>query len=426
MSRNLLSILCFLFSVISFNNIYSQSNDHDYFPLHIGNSYQFYVEGFYQGGTSYSLVYRSVTRDSLIHGMKYFNYDNQFLRYSKEDQKVYKMEYDTDRVYMDFNIPPSGTFMKFIWSIFGSHYVTAEVSSGTIDLFNKTRNWNGYDYSYDYVNETYENVEKFADSIGIYYVERAHVGAGSYWGTYKIISAILYDSLNVPHAYPCGFIPQITVIPKTEITSNYLYLTFQVGHPNQIAPYGVSQGINYISSVKLEFFYQKGDSLLNISSSDCYESTIGNYFTDNYFHLDLLKRGFDIKYRIKAIDRCYGHDSSYSPASGYYTCKYVPTGISDKETSNPDYQLFQNYPNPFNPLTIINYTLQKSGKASIKIFNIEGEEIRNLIDETKSPGEYSVTFDGKDNNGKKLPSGVYYYSLFTNDNLETKKMLLLK
>ena len=90
------------------------------------------------------------------------------------------------------------------------------------------------------------------------------------------------------------------------------------------------------------------------------------------------------------------------------------------------FELLQNYPNPFNPVTTINYSLPRSTDVSIEIFNIVGQKVITLVNETKPAGEYQITWDGQDTHGQKVSTGIYLYRLQTDDYAETKKMLLLK
>ena len=86
------------------------------------------------------------------------------------------------------------------------------------------------------------------------------------------------------------------------------------------------------------------------------------------------------------------------------------------------FSLYQNYPNPFNPKTIISYELVTSSFVSIKVFDILGKEINELIIKKQNPGKYEIDFDGS-----ALSSGVYFYSMFVNGNrIQTKKMMLQK
>jgi hypothetical protein len=84
-------------------------------------------------------------------------------------------------------------------------------------------------------------------------------------------------------------------------------------------------------------------------------------------------------------------------------------------------KLNHNYPNPFNPVTKISYSIEKQGLVNLKIYDILGREIKTLVKEIKSPGEYIVEF-----NGANLASGVYFYRLEVNGFTDIKKMMLIK
>jgi hypothetical protein len=100
--------------------------------------------------------------------------------------------------------------------------------------------------------------------------------------------------------------------------------------------------------------------------------------------------------------------------------------IDEGETRPSDFVLFQNYPNPFNPRTNIEFVLPKSGQVKIEIFNILGQRVRTLVDEHLRPGRKLVDWDGKDDRGKEVSSGIYLYRIATEEFSEAKKMLLLK
>jgi C1A family cysteine protease len=103
------------------------------------------------------------------------------------------------------------------------------------------------------------------------------------------------------------------------------------------------------------------------------------------------------------------------------------TGVSETEEEKEfTFSLAQNFPNPFNPNTSIQFSLPVSGRVSLKIYNLSGQEVRTLIDEDKRKGEYEVLWDGKDNSGKNVASGIYFYHIRAKNFAETKKMVLLK
>lgn len=100
----------------------------------------------------------------------------------------------------------------------------------------------------------------------------------------------------------------------------------------------------------------------------------------------------------------------------------IPTSIDvENDITVSDYTLFQNYPNPFNPKTVIGYQLPVTGKVVLKVYDILGNEIVNLVDEIKSAGKYKVEF-----NASNLSSGLYLYRLEAAGQTQVKKMILLK
>ena len=92
--------------------------------------------------------------------------------------------------------------------------------------------------------------------------------------------------------------------------------------------------------------------------------------------------------------------------------------------------LGQNYPNPFNPTTTIHYAHTNEGRipnhVTLKLYNVLGQEVRTLVNEDKEPGSFAVSWDGRDNSGRQVGSGIYFYRLQAGDFLRTKKMILLR
>jgi len=113
--------------------------------------------------------------------------------------------------------------------------------------------------------------------------------------------------------------------------------------------------------------------------------------------------------------------NEYEGMYAYAYSGYV--GIKDNFSSVPgSYALSQNYPNPFNSSTIIFYSLKKSALVSLKIYDLQGSEIKTLVNEYQNVDTYSINFDASD-----LVSGAYYYQLkIDNEFTETKKMVLLR
>ena len=90
------------------------------------------------------------------------------------------------------------------------------------------------------------------------------------------------------------------------------------------------------------------------------------------------------------------------------------------------FQLSQNYPNPFNPSTRIEYSLRESDHVTLRIFNVNGQEVRTLLRAEMPAGEYAVTWDGLDNAGLPAASGTYLYRLETKHSTTSRKMVLVR
>lgn len=144
---------------------------------------------------------------------------------------------------------------------------------------------------------------------------------------------------------------------------------------------------------KINFIQGSGTT----SESKNYSFTDNNLTTGKY------------NYRLKQID--YNGNYNYFNLSSE-----VIVGIPGK------YNLSQNYPNPFNPATKIDYDLPKDSKVSLKIYDITGKEVANLLNnEIQIAGYYTVTFTANN-----LSSGIYFYRLSTEGFAQTKKLVLLK
>jgi hypothetical protein len=104
-----------------------------------------------------------------------------------------------------------------------------------------------------------------------------------------------------------------------------------------------------------------------------------------------------------------------------------PVGIDETETDLPDrISLTQNYPNPFNPSTEIGFSLPQRSEVRLVIYNLLGQEVRALLDQTFEPGRHSIMWDGRDNSGGNVPSGAYFYRLTALGFSDSKIMTLIR
>lgn len=137
-------------------------------------------------------------------------------------------------------------------------------------------------------------------------------------------------------------------------------------------------------------------------------SSIAHYYT----FLDHELSTGRYYYRLKQID--FDGAISYSP-------------ILEVDIVSPTkFELCQNFPNPFNPETTIQFSLPNDSQVTIDIYDIQGHWVRNLVNDSKSAGSYFITWDGKDDNSRKLGSGVYFYTMRAGTTVITRKMILMK
>ncbi len=141
---------------------------------------------------------------------------------------------------------------------------------------------------------------------------------------------------------------------------------------------------------------------------------------------DLIQGGADrIWFRFRfvsdATTQLYG---LFVDNIGFFNEEFL--AVDGREDIPTKFALNQNYPNPFNPTTTISYALPEASAVTLTVFNIRGEKIREWSVSNQTPGNYDLVWDAKDQSGRIISSGVYFYRLKTKNNIEQKKMLFLK
>lgn len=139
----------------------------------------------------------------------------------------------------------------------------------------------------------------------------------------------------------------------------------------------------------------------------------GLHNTDLYVYFNAHQPGFSrcritISYLTQSV-------------SQYFSARVNPFGIRQISSVVKDFALNQNYPNPFNPNTKISFSIPKREAVYLRIYDILGREVKTLISEELSAGEYEYDFEAEN-----MSSGFYYYSLRAGENVAVKKMVLVK
>ncbi|NOY57952.1 MAG: T9SS type A sorting domain-containing protein, partial [Calditrichaeota bacterium] len=144
----------------------------------------------------------------------------------------------------------------------------------------------------------------------------------------------------------------------------------------------------------------------------------------SYSFLDTPDQAGNYFYKLQSV-------SLTGDTSFYGLVSVVLTKVDFRKIRVPkEYALHQNYPNPFNPETSIEYALPELARVSLKIYDVNGHLVRSLISGQQSAGTHLVTWDGRDENGAKVVSGVYFYQFKAagakQSFSQTNKMILMK
>ena len=216
-----------------------------------------------------------------------------------------------------------------------------------------------------------------------------------------------------------GLVPHTVIIPK--IWNNYDYF------PNRIL--GGELGV---VGVNTEFSAYQDRPFRTIYLDDNCESTISDDGILTVENLTYILDIFSASHIGTNNDNMPGiingklhfliDGDTFNLASHYDLLE-----IKNKNNIIPnEMALFQNYPNPFNPFTIIKYSINVGAHVSLKVYDINGMEIRSLVDEIQNPGEKSVLWQGDNHQNQHVSSGLYIYQLMTHEFSKSFKMVYIK
>jgi hypothetical protein len=123
-----------------------------------------------------------------------------------------------------------------------------------------------------------------------------------------------------------------------------------------------------------------------------------------------------------------GDNVGFFVAYIFQKSSFTTSSVKDSPTSfdGINFSINQNYPNPFNPSTTIEYEVSAAGNVELVVYDITGSLIKKLVNDYSQPGQYKIVWDGKNNSGQKVGSGTYFYQIKVNDQVMSKKMIMLK
>ncbi len=402
-------------TIITFFFICIDGLAQNFFPLSIGNQYQFKDDwnasgpgNYNEHGTDYYDY--SITKDSLIEGVIFYaipgSYgrpfeEEYFFRFDSLQQKLFIRipGNDTTRLAVDFNAPQDSQYISYIRGV-PKEFTSEGLSFQTV--LGDTHSV----YKMSYVGDLLTMLDYyFADQIGL--IKYSYISAymnTSYQSTQNLISAII-DS---------------TILSPIILEVDTLYPIMD--RPIDTFPFLLS--IPYTSSyyALIDSFYISVELAREDSIIQTYKFDISIYNPRLSFYLGDLEIGDIIKLRATITDTSIYNNIDFYPDTGLAIINVLPP-ILEVEIENRiySYKLEQNYPNPFNPTTLIKYQIPELTFATLKVYDVLGNEIATVVNEEKPTGNFEVEFDGDG-----LTSGIYFYQLKAGNYVETKKMILLR
>lgn len=385
-----------------------------YYPLEIGNEWLSISNSSTKYSDNISFTSKRIVNDTLINATRYFQFapTGHCYRYDKTNQNYLRFDSDsnTDVIVHDFStqniINYSNSYIDSYLEIFDDNYRTKKIR-----------------YIPDYYSSTYR---EFVDKIGPYsYYYHYDNFILSFHSTSTDLLEALIHLEDTTLYYHNGTKPIISFYNPDTLSSLWFECSPEIKHAMNISPNGYHNGLSFIKSAIVEYFYQSEDSTTSKEVMKLVVSNETEIATGNITLSDtLISRDFTFHYRIVAVDKSIIPDTTYFPQKGFLTAA-VKDGVTvidgNQETLPTVYALHSNYPNPFNPVTTIQYDLPKPSFVTLTVYNTLGETVKTLVNSEEFAGVHTVQFDASN-----IPSGVYFYRLQANDYVETKKMLLIK
>jgi len=168
----------------------------------------------------------------------------------------------------------------------------------------------------------------------------------------------------------------------------------------------------------------KADSYNVYKSADGITFNIAGSAFDTTYTDTMVTIGNTYYYYVTAV--ASGMESD--PSDTVSTTVQAPVGIKVNwgDGIPVTFAMEQNYPNPFNPVTTIRYQLPKSANVHLAVYNMLGQKVKTLVNENQPAKYYSIQWNGLNETGSKVASGIYLYRIEAGDYIKTNKMLLLK
>lgn len=251
------------------------------------------------------------------------------------------------------------------------------------------------------------------------------------------------DAAHTPHR---GDLIRVTATVEEDFNLtrlNFVTALDSLGTGNILEPLKITTGQAKTSSAEAESYEGVLVEFDNVFISNPFPDGTANYGEieinsgDGGYRVDdngTYRGNYDSTFALNdKIEKMIGigwysfNNYKLKPRSAEDVIGHQPSSVKEKDDRfELSYDLQQNYPNPFNPTTTIAYRIGKRQLVELTIFNIMGQKIRTLVSDFKNAGQYSIQWDGRNDKGAQVTSGVYFYNLKAGDFIKTNKMVLLR
>ena len=249
--------------------------------------------------------------------------------------------------------------------------------------------------------------------------------------SFSLLNARLENGKVVVYVYATVPSGQTWKAGPTNIRINYYtepagFISLVEEDPVINANSNISNNANYgnITSTSILNGTAASLNILLIYQKPAYQFTSGSYWLGS-LKFNWTNQTACIYANFNTNSAVFDDNTPLAYGSGWTKVDPTPciiSGISQIPEEVPtEYILSQNYPNPFNPVTKIKFSIPKEGMVTLRVFDMLGREVAELVNEFKSTGTYIIDF-----NGSELSSGIYYYRLETPEFFDVKKMILIK
>jgi hypothetical protein len=279
------------------------------------------------------------------------------------------------------------------------------------------------------INRSTLDLEDHPSGLDIYTVQRLDSGnwveIGSFGAQYN--TQYIFEATTLQDSSSQNFELSTFKVVAQNFIYDFIFESepefgFSIDNIAPGVPYGLMMALNEnnleltwneVSDEDFQYYVIERDNTLEFSNPQIYE-TVEPYFLVSDYNSEQ-----DYFYRLYAVD--------YAGNSSGYSNILDATALSNQDLTVPNsFFLHQNYPNPFNPNTRINYDMPNGGNVLIKISDVKGNHVTTLVDDYVQMGLQFIVWDARNNNGEKVPAGIYFYTFKVNDFLQTQKMILLK